>query len=143
MPEIFSWKVNFSSKRNCWDGSIFSVVSFLFILFIDLETPLAQSSVSCNDPPYPFHSIALFGFTTPFPTHGHYNRKAYSSSISACPNHSRFKCSHAALVSWIRPYVPTSVLIFSRTLMIRGFLPVSIFLFLFQQLTIPIAAHHQ
>ena len=35
---------------------------------MDLKTPLARSSVSCNDPPFSLNNIGLFDFTAPFPT---------------------------------------------------------------------------
>ena len=66
-PEIFFWKVNFSSKRNCLDGSIFPVVSFLLFQFIDLMNSRAQSSVNSKEPPFSFNNVGLFHLTTPLP----------------------------------------------------------------------------
>ena len=65
-PEIFFWKVNFSTKRNCLDGSIFPVVPFLLVQFIDLMNPRAKSSVNSKEPPFSFHNF-LFDLTTPMP----------------------------------------------------------------------------
>ena len=36
-------------------------------LVMDFKTPLAQSSVSCSDPPFSFNTFGLFDFSTPFP----------------------------------------------------------------------------
>ena len=66
-PDLFFWKVSFSSDRNCLDGSIFFVVSLLLYQFIDFKAPHTQSSVSSNDPPFSFNSVGLFDLTTPFP----------------------------------------------------------------------------
>ena len=67
-PEIFFWKVNFSSKRNyCLDGSIFRVVPFLLVQFIDLMTHRAQSLVISKEPPFSFNNVGLFDLTTPLP----------------------------------------------------------------------------
>ena len=52
---------------NCWDGSIFPVVPFLFSQIMCFKTALAQSSGSCNDSPFSFNNIGLFDYTTPFP----------------------------------------------------------------------------
>ena len=61
------WKVNFSSKRNCLDGSIFPEVPFLLVQFIDLITPLAQSSFNSKGPLFSFNNVGLFDDTTPLP----------------------------------------------------------------------------
>ena len=66
-PEIFFWKVNFSSKKNSLDGSIFPVVLFLLVQFIDLMTPRAQSLVNIKEPPFYFNNVGLFDLTTPLP----------------------------------------------------------------------------
>ena len=66
-PEIFFWKVDFSSKRNYLDASIFLVVPFLLIQFIDLMNPRAQSSFNSKEPPFSFNNVRLFDLTTPLP----------------------------------------------------------------------------
>ena len=66
-PEIFFWKVNFSSKKNCLDGSTFPVVLFLLVQFIDLMTPRTQSLVNTKGPPFYFNTVGLFDLTTPLP----------------------------------------------------------------------------
>ena len=57
--EIFFSTVNFSSKGNYWDGSIFPVVPLLFTQLIHFKTPVAQYSVICNNPPFFFNNIRL------------------------------------------------------------------------------------
>ena len=49
--EINFWNVSISTRMNCFDGSIFSVVLFLFDRYIDFKTFVAQASVSSKLPP--------------------------------------------------------------------------------------------
>ena len=58
------------------------------------KTPLAQSSVGSNDPPFSFNNIGLFDSNT---SNGHYNMVAYSSSTSACFVHNCFNFCHQVI----------------------------------------------
>ena len=53
--EIFLWKVNFSSSKNFLEGFTFSVVPFLLVQLIDLETLWTQFSVNSRPLPNSFN----------------------------------------------------------------------------------------
>lgn len=65
--DFLFWKVSFSFKTNCLDGSNCLVLPFFLVQFIDFKTPRAQSSRSSSDPPFSLYSVSLFDLITASP----------------------------------------------------------------------------